>query len=314
MPELPEVETVKRGLEEVLLGETLRRVELRRPNLRFPFPRGFCARLQGERIEALTRRAKYLLLHLSSGEILVIHLGMSGRIAINKPQRDQGAADPKSPMRKVGSTSPAQESRPGQFVHEAGSHGKHDHVIFETGTGIQIVYNDARRFGFMDLIEANAMDRHKIFAHLGPEPLGNQMNAAYLADAAQGRTSDLKAFLMDQRNIAGLGNIYVCEALFRAGVSPLRKAASLASKAGKPLQRAQRLTDAIREVLEDAIEAGGSSLRDYRQTDGSLGYFQHGFEVYGREGEPCVRPGCTGQVLRKSQAGRSTFYCRICQK
>jgi formamidopyrimidine-DNA glycosylase len=200
------------------------------------------------------------------------------------------------------------------FAHEVVPAAKHDHIVFHTDHGAVITYNDARRFGFMLLIDANEFDAHPLFAGLGPEPLGNELNAHYLAARAQGRSCDLKAFLMDQRNIAGLGNIYVCEALHRAGLSPRRPASSLASKKSAPTNYAERLVPAVVGVLNDAIAAGGSSLRDYRQATGELGYFQHTFAVYGREGEPCARSGCAGTVRRIAQAGRSTFYCPACQR
>lgn len=345
MPELPEVETIRRGLQPVLVGKRFESVELRRPDLRFAFPARFCERLIGHKIEALGRRAKYLQAHLSSGETLVMHLGMSGRFTIlgplpagdgadnspGKAERQQGQGpEPRQGLVGLGQELVEQGTRqglvgqglvgqgsrqPGNFVHggTAGS-GKHDHVLFQISGGHDIIYNDARRFGFMLLIDSAELDGHRLFCKLGPEPLGNELDAAYLASAAQARKCDLKAFLMDQRNIAGLGNIYVCEALFRAGLSPDRRAATLSSKTGKPLPRAEALVLAIREVLQEAITAGGSTLRDYKKTDGSLGYFQHGFAVYGREGAACINPGCSGKIARKVHAGRSTFHCCRCQK
>ncbi|HHI81915.1 MAG TPA: bifunctional DNA-formamidopyrimidine glycosylase/DNA-(apurinic or apyrimidinic site) lyase [Rhizobiales bacterium] len=298
MPELPEVETVRRGLAPVLVGQKFHKVVTRRADLRFPFPDNFSIRLEGQAIEALNRRAKYLLAHLSGGEILVMHLGMSGRFVIAPPANDKGG----------------RRSRPGQFVRDTGYKPQHDHVIFEMADGGSVTYNDARRFGFMLLVAADSLDEHRLFCRLGPEPLGNTFNAEMLASAARGRKCDLKAFLMDQRVVAGLGNIYVCEALYRAGLKPGRCAATLSGKAGKPLARCEHLVGAIRSVLRDAIAVGGSSLRDYRQTDGSLGYFQHRFAVYGREGQPCSSPLCDGIIRRKVDAGRSTFYCPRCQK
>ncbi len=299
MPELPEVETVRRGLEPVLVGATLARVVQRRPNLRFPFPKGFVHQLKGQRIDALHRRAKYLVAEISNGQSLVMHLGMSGRFTITPP----------ATAANLGS-----KNKPGVFTHDTGADPKHDHVVFETTAGALVTYNDPRRFGFMLLIPDAECATHKLFANLGVEPLGNQLTAAYLAERATGKKVDLKAFLMDQRIVAGLGNIYVAEALYRAGLSPSRSAATLATKTGKPTPRAENLVPAIRNVLDDAIAAGGSSLRDYRQADGALGYFQHTFAVYGKEGEPCQRHGCSGNVKKIVQAGRSTFYCSKCQR
>lgn len=294
MPELPEVETVKRGLEPVLAGKRIVRLEQRRPDLRFPFPERFAERLTGRRIERLGRRAKYLVAEIEGGETLIMHLGMSGRFTIELP--GDGTRSP------------------GAFALESGADPKHDHVVFHTEGAAAVTYNDPRRFGFMVLTPTPAFEDHPLIRDLGPEPLGNALSAVRLARRAAGRKADLKAFLMDQRTIAGLGNIYVCEALHRASLSPNRSAAALARKSGAPSERLERLVPAIRQVLVEAIEAGGSSLRDYRQADGALGYFQHAFAVYGREGEACVRPGCGGTVRRIVQAGRSTFYCPSCQR
>lgn len=299
MPELPEVETVRRGLEPELVGRRLVRVEQRRPDLRFPLPERFAERLAGRRITGLRRRAKYLIAEIEADEMLVMHLGMSGRFTIS----------PASVAQANGTPVP-----PGIVTRETAPVAKHDHIVFHTDHGSVVTYNDARRFGFMLLVAAAELENHPLFAALGPEPLGNALNAPYLASRASGRKTDLKAFLMDQRNIAGLGNIYVCEALYRAGLSPGRSASSLATRSSAPTIRAERLVPAIVGVLTDAIAAGGSSLRDYRQASGELGYFQHTFAVYGREGEPCARPGCTGTVRRITQAGRSTFYCPRCQR
>jgi formamidopyrimidine-DNA glycosylase len=295
MPELPEVETVCRGLAPVLAGATIRRVEARRPDLRFPLPERFAARLTGRRIERLDRRAKYILAHLDHAEVLTVHLGMTGRFTISVPGGANG-------------------SEPGNFTHAAGGDPTHDHVVFETVAGATVTYNDARRFGYMSLVPEAELATHPHFRGLGIEPLGADLTPEFLAARATGRTADLKAFLMDQRNIAGLGNIYVCEALFRSGLSPKRMAGVLARRRGGPPERTARLATAIRDVLEDAIRAGGSTLRDYRHADGALGYFQHSFAVYGREGEPCTRPGCPGVIRRIVQAGRSTFYCPTCQR
>jgi formamidopyrimidine-DNA glycosylase len=292
VPELPEVETVRRGLEPVLAGRRLTHVEQRRPDLRFPLPDRFPARLVGQRVTSLGRRAKYLLARLDGGEVLLMHLGMSGRFTI---------AD-------------SETSRPGHFVHDTGADPAHDHIVLHVEGGARITYNDPRRFGFMDLVAEEFLDKHKLMAGLGPEPLGNVFNAAYLANRAFERRTDLKALLLDQRVVAGLGNIYVCEALFRSGLSPARKASSLADRRGRPTERCERLVENIRDVLKDAIEAGGSTLRNYRHADGALGYFQHTFRVYGRQGEACLRERCAGMVRRRVQGGRSSFYCGTCQR
>jgi formamidopyrimidine-DNA glycosylase len=298
MPELPEVETVRRGLEPVLVGSTLARVEQRRADLRFPLPERFAARLKGHSVEALERRAKYLLAHLSGGEVLVMHLGMTGRFTILAPN---GA--------KVAS---AQE--PGNFAHGTVAKLKHDHIVFHTDSGATVTYNDPRRFGYMLLVPASELLQHPLMRSLGVEPLGPELTPDYLARRAFGRKVDLKAFLSDQRIIAGLGNIYVCEALYRARLAPARPAASLATKTGRATERARRLVAAVRAVLADAIAAGGSSLRDYRHADGSLGTFQHAFAVYDREEWPCPTTGCGISVRRIVQSGRSTFYCPKCQR
>ncbi|MFA5580761.1 MAG: bifunctional DNA-formamidopyrimidine glycosylase/DNA-(apurinic or apyrimidinic site) lyase [Paracoccaceae bacterium] len=277
MPELPEVETVRRGLAPVLEGARIVRADIRRANLRWPFPPNMAARLQGARVIALRRRSKYLLGDLDTGESLLIHLGMSGRILI--------------------ATAGAAHVPP----------GKHDHVVLDLMGGARITYNDPRRFGAMDLMPTEAAPTHRLLAGLGPEPLGNGLNTPYLADKLAGRRTSIKAALLDQRIIAGLGNIYVCEALYRAGIAPQRAAGSLSAA------EVDTLVPLIRRVLDEAISAGGSSLRDYRQADGNLGYFQHAFRVYGREGEACVTPGCAGIIQRIVQSGRSTFYCPRCQ-
>ncbi len=294
MPELPEVETVRRGLEPVMTGVRLVRVEQRRPDLRFPFPDAFTARTQGRTVARLGRRAKYLTADLDSGETLIMHLGMSGRFSI-------ALAD-------------ASPERPGEFAHEPGGLPSHDHVVFHLANGARVTYNDPRRFGFMDLVATADLETSRHFAGMGIEPLGNALSADYLASRAAGRTTNLKAFLLDQRHVAGLGNIYVCEALFRARISPRRLAGALADRQGRPTARAMRLVPEIRNVLNDAIAAGGSTLRDYRRTDGDLGYFQHAFAVYGREGDVCHTPGCNGVIRRIVQAGRSTFFCGFCQR
>lgn len=296
MPELPEVETVRRGLEPVMAAARVSRLELRRPDLRFPLPDSLAERVEGRRILGLGRRAKYLLIDLDNGWTILSHLGMSGSFRI-----EEGGV----------------EDTPGAFHHARSKDGKHDHVIFhlETEAGPRrVIYNDPRRFGFMDLFERREMESHPSFRDLGPEPLGNSLDAGELARRMAGKSQPLKSALLDQRLIAGLGNIYVCEALWRAHLSPLRAAGTLVTAAGRPSTRLETLTGAIRDVIADAIEAGGSSLRDHIQTDGSLGYFQHRFAVYDREGEPCRTEGCGGTVRRIVQAGRSTFYCADCQK
>ncbi|MBN9260221.1 MAG: bifunctional DNA-formamidopyrimidine glycosylase/DNA-(apurinic or apyrimidinic site) lyase [Hyphomicrobium sp.] len=290
MPELPEVETIRRGLEPVLVGQRIARVEQRRADLRFPFPENFGKRLTGRTVVTLQRRAKYLLAHLDDGTVLIIHLGMSGRISIT----GQGQL--------------------GEFTHNQGNRNIHDHVVLRLGSGTEIVYNDPRRFGLMDLASATTLDTHPLLAGIGIEPLGPGLTPAYLARHAAGRRSDLKSFLLDQRIIAGLGNIYVCEALFRTHLKPSRAAACLAPPTGTPHARTSALIPHIKAVLADAIEEGGSTLRDYAQADGSLGYFQHSFQVYGREGEPCLTPACRGMVHRTVQGGRSTFFCPVCQR
>ncbi|CAH1659088.1 bifunctional DNA-formamidopyrimidine glycosylase/DNA-(apurinic or apyrimidinic site) lyase [Chelatococcus asaccharovorans] len=293
MPELPEVETVRRGLEPAMVGTVITKVEQRRPNLRFPFPERFPDRLGGQTIIGLGRRAKYLLADISSGDVLIMHLGMSGRFLIE-------AADGRA--------------MPGAYHHQAGEDHRHDHVVFHLANGLIVTYNDARRFGFMVLVPRAELLQHPLIAKLGIEPLGNELDADLIARLMAGRQTPLKAALMDQGLIAGLGNIYVCEALHRAGLSPLRAAGTLATAAGRPTAGARRLATAIREVLTEAVAAGGSSLRDYAQPNGSLGYFQHGFRVYDREHAACPTPGCRGTIARMTQGGRSTFFCATCQR
>jgi formamidopyrimidine-DNA glycosylase len=289
MPELPEVETVRRGLEPAMTGHVIVRADVRRPDLRWPFPPRMAERLTGQRVERLRRRSKYILADLSGGETLLIHLGMSGRMTVSSVPQARG-------------------DMLGDFHRSHPAPEKHDHVVLDMDNGARITFNDARRFGAMDLAPTEAVEAHRFLAGLGPEPLGNSFDEAYLAARFKGRNTPVKAALLDQRIVAGLGNIYVCEALWRTGISPLRKAGSL-SRA-----RAASLVPAIRAVLTDAIESGGSSLRDYRQADGELGYFQHSFAAYGREGEPCRTPGCGGIIARAVQSGRSSFYCPTCQK
>jgi formamidopyrimidine-DNA glycosylase len=295
MPELPEVETVRAGLEPVLRGRAFVRVEQRRPDLRFPLPDRFAERLTGRRVLRLDRRAKYILVHLDRDEVLAVHLGMTGRLIVSNggPERDLTL---------------------GQYVYEHGKDAKHDHLIFTMSGGAIVTYNDARRFGYMTLIPERELNQDAFFADLGVEPLGPDLTGAYLADRAFGKRVDLKAFLMDQRIVAGLGNIYVCEALFRARLDPWQPAARLATKRGKPTPAAGRLAAEVKAVLTDAIRAGGSTLRDYQRADGTSGLFQNEFAVYGRAEAPCVRPGCRGTVRRKTQGGRSTFFCPVCQR
>jgi formamidopyrimidine-DNA glycosylase len=293
MPELPEVETVRRGLQPVMEGAKFVRVEARRKDLRFPFQKDFAARLQGQTVAGLGRRAKYLLADLASGDVLLMHLGMSGSFRI----------------RKVGD-----EQTPGEFHYPRGKDEAHDHVVFHMSSGADVVFNDPRRFGYMKIVARKALDQEPLLRGLGPEPLGNAFDAEMLARACAGKKTSLKAALLDQRVVAGLGNIYVCEALYRAHLSPRRLAATLSTKKGEVTDHARRLVEAIHAVLNEAIKAGGSSLRDHRQTSGELGYFQHSFQVYGREGERCRTPACDGSIRRFTQNGRSTFWCPKCQK
>jgi formamidopyrimidine-DNA glycosylase len=293
LPELPEVETVRRGLQPAMEGARILAAEARRKDLRFPFQKDFVARLEGQTVTGLGRRAKYLMADLSSGDVLLMHLGMSGSFRVIKTDG---------------------ETTPGDFHHARGKDTAHDHVVFRMSSGNDIVFNDPRRFGYMKIIARNALDAEPLLKDLGPEPLGNAFDAHMLARACANKKTSLKAALLDQRVVAGLGNIYVCEALFRARLSPRRLAATLATKKGEPTDRARRLVESIHTVLNDAIKAGGSSLRDHRQTSGELGYFQHSFQVYDREGEPCRTKGCEGIVKRFTQNGRSTFWCPKCQK
>ena len=318
MPELPEVETVRRGLQPVMEGARIMKAEVRRKDLRFPFQPDFVARLSGQTVTGLGRRAKYLIADLASGDVLLMHLGMSGSFRVLKED---------------------EQSVPGQFHHARSEDRAHDHVVFHMSSGAAVVFNDPRRFGYMKIIARPAVQDEPLLKGLGPEPLGNEFDAAMLARACANRKTSLKAALLDQRVVAGLGNIYVCEALFRAHLSPRRLAATLATKAvqrkriaagqpksvaggvqrkgvagGEPTDHAKRLVAAIHAVLNEAIKAGGSSLRDHKKTDGELGYFQHHFAVYDRTGEPCLKKGCGGKVKRIEQAGRSTFYCPVCQK
>jgi formamidopyrimidine-DNA glycosylase len=296
MPELPEVETVRRGLEPAMDGARFIKVDVHRGDLRWPLPKDFRERLEGNTVIGLGRRAKYLLADLSSGDVLVMHLGMSGSFHVFLEKGRAASA------------------APGNYYHERSQHAAHDHVVFHMSSGAIVTFNDPRRFGSMKIVPRKKLDAEPLLSGLGPEPLGNEFDAAMLARACKGKKTSLKAALLDQRVVAGLGNIYVCEALHRALLSPKRMASTIASRTGAPNERAERLVEGIKAVLKDAIKAGGSSLRNHRLTDGDLGMFQHNFRVYDREGEKCPTPGCRGTVKRMTQNGRSTFYCPVCQK
>ncbi len=283
MPELPEVETVRMGLLPVMEGRQIDKATVNRPDLRWPFPPRMANRLTGARVLGLRRRSKYILADLSTGETLLIHLGMSGRMLISGAQL-------------------------GQFHHDHPAPAKHDHVVLDMEGGARVTFNDARRFGAMDLLTTATADTHPLLANIGPEPLGNDFHETHLAARLKGRAMPIKSALLDQQNVAGLGNIYVCEVLFRAGISPLRLARDVSP------DEVARLVPIIRDVLIEAIAAGGSSLKDYRQADGELGYFQHTFRVYGREGQPCTTPGCQSLIARTVQSGRSSFHCPTCQR
>ena len=298
MPELPEVETLRRGLIPIMDGSYILSVTTNRPDLRFPFPDNFVSRLIGRKIIGISRRGKYLLFDLDDGNVLVIHLGMSGSLRIN----DSGSPN---------------DSR----YHGHSRDSAHDHVIFGLGSssskrkvGLYIIYNDPRRFGYMDIVERAMISDHRFFVTLGIEPLGNEFTSENLALCFRGVRSNLKPALLDQRHIAGLGNIYVCEALWRSCLSPRRRACSLVARSGSPTSRLTSLVTHIRSVLNDALDSGGSSLRDHADADGTLGYFQHEFGVYDREGLPCFHNDCSGLVRRIIQSGRSTFYCSGCQR
>ena len=293
MPELPEVETVRRGLQPAMEGAQISKAEVRRKDLRFPFQKDFVTRLEGQTVIGLGRRAKYLMADLSSGDVLLMHLGMSGSIRV---------------------VNDGNGHMPGQFHHPRGEDRAHDHVVFHMSSGAAIIFNDPRRFGYMKVIARRKIEDEPLLEGLGPEPLGNEFDADMLARACANKKTSLKAALLDQRVVAGLGNIYVCEALFRAHLSPRRLAETLATKKGETTEHARRLVEAIHAVLNQAIKAGGSSLRDHRQTSGELGYFQHSFQVYDREGEKCQTNSCSGIVRRFNQNGRSTFWCPKCQK
>ncbi|EBA04755.1 formamidopyrimidine-DNA glycosylase [Rhodobacteraceae bacterium HTCC2150] len=283
MPELPEVETVRQGLLGAMDGATITKAEVNRPDLRWPFPENMAQRITGQKVLGLSRRSKYILVSLASGETLIIHLGMSGRMTVS--------GDPL-----------------GQFHHEHPAPQKHDHVVFHMDNGAQVTFNDPRRFGAMDLATSDDIENHWLISKIGPEPLGNEFNAPYLVERLKTRAMPIKTALLDQQIVAGLGNIYVCEVLFRAGVSPQRKAKDISAK------KIGALVPIIRDVLSEAIVSGGSSLKDYRQADGELGYFQHRFKVYDREGETCLNDGCGTEISRIVQSGRSSFFCKKCQR
>ena len=283
MPELPEVETVRRGLAPVMEGILIKSADVNRPDLRWPFPEHMAERLSGKRVLQLRRRSKYILGDLDSGETLLIHLGMSGRMTIS------------------GHTV-------GEFYLPHPTPAKHDHVVFHMENGARITFNDARRFGAMDLMITGQEADFWLIKDLGPEPLGNHFDEDYLLERLKGRNTPIKSALLDQRIVSGLGNIYVCEVLFRAGIHPARKAGQLSTK------RVASLVPLIRTVLAEAIEAGGSSLKNYRQADGELGYFQHRFAVYDQEGNPCSTPLCKKKITRIVQSGRSSFFCPQCQR
>jgi formamidopyrimidine-DNA glycosylase len=298
MPELPEVETVRRGLAPFMEGGWIVRLSLNRADLRFPFPPKFRASVEGRAIIALSRRAKYLLINLEGDLTIIAHLGMSGSFRIEEEAAQSSDV-------------------PGQFHHPRSKDAAHDHVVFDIERAerpVRIVYNDPRRFGFMHMVATAELDSYPAFDGLGPEPTGNRLSADYLAGRFRARKQPLKSALLDQKVVAGLGNIYVCEALHRAHLLPTRSCASVVEPDGSPMPLLRQLADDIRIVIGEAIEAGGSSLRDHIRTDGSLGYFQHSFRVYDREGEPCLTPACDGTVARIVQSGRSTFYCPVCQK
>ncbi|MEJ8475094.1 bifunctional DNA-formamidopyrimidine glycosylase/DNA-(apurinic or apyrimidinic site) lyase [Roseibium algae] len=297
MPELPEVETVKRGLAPTFEGAVIAKLDQNRPDLRFPFPENFVERLTGQIVTGLSRRSKYLLADISNGDVLVMHLGMSGSFRIETDDDIHV---------------------PGDFTHAKSKNEKHDHVVFHLlrpdGVKARILYNDPRRFGFMSLVPLPELSEHPYFKTLGLEPLGNELDGARISALFEGKKSPLKSALLDQKLIAGLGNIYVCEALWRTGLYPKRLAGSIAGKNGRATKQTTALALHIRDTLNEAIEAGGSSLRDHTQADGTLGYFQHRFAVYDREGEPCRNEGCSSTIQRIVQSNRSTFFCPTCQR
>lgn len=299
MPELPEVETVRRGLEQAMLNRTITKVILRRDNLRFPFPDDFVSRIVGRRVDSIRRRAKYLLLDLDDGGIILSHLGMSGRYTLFDHEKV-----------KQFDTTNDQESR---FGSATGFQGRHDHVEFRFDDGSVAVYTDPRRFGIMDLIEVGEEQIHPLLESLGPEPFGD-WSAKQLSKKLQNKTTSIKVALLDQRVVVGVGNIYACEALHRSGIHPQRQSKTLVRKDGKPTKKLQRLHENVVRVLEQAVEVGGSSLNDFADVNGTLGYFGHHFQAYDREDQPCLQPNCGGTIERITQSGRSTFLCPRCQR
>lgn len=278
MPELPEVETVRRGIAPVLEGAIFTKVVARRKNLRIPIPENFSSALTGKKVLSVGRRSKYILLYIEDGPVVILHLGMSGKVTLYKHEK---AGVPKL--------------------------GKHDHLIFDTDSGMRMIYTDPRRFGLITFADPDTLEDHALLASMGPEPLSNSFHADYLRDKLANRKSPIKNVLLDQKVIAGLGNIYVCEALFRSHINPERHATSLSEK------DIESLVPIINDIIREAIASGGSTLKDYAQVDGELGYFQHSFQAYGREGKPCLSQGCSGTIERIAQSGRSTFYCKSCQ-
>ena len=287
MPELPEVETVVQGLLAVIAGKLIKTVTINRPNLRWPFPKDMKERLEGNVVLNVNRRSKYILVELSHGETMIMHLGMSGRVLIH-----QGKA----------------QNNHKNFYSNQPEIEKHDHVIFDFEEGIRVVYNDPRRFGAIDVCKSKELGTHKMISNLGIEPLSNQFNADFLFEKFKGSKTTIKAALLNQRHVCGLGNIYVCEALWRSGISPLKLAGQI------KINKIELLTTAIRKVLLEAISSGGSSLKDFKNTEGTLGYFQHNFNVYDSEGNSCKTIGCNEKIKKIVQAGRSTFFCNNCQR
>jgi formamidopyrimidine-DNA glycosylase len=295
MPELPEVETVRGGLAPFMEGQVIEKADIRRPNLRFAFPDNLAKRLQSRQITSLGRRSKYLLADLDDGQVLVIHLGMSGSFRVIEQHE----------AHLIGEEA---------FHLARGKRPQHDHVALFMSNGAVILYNDPRRFGFFDLIKRTDLADHAYFAKMGVEPVGNALSADHLAPLFATRKAPLKTVLLDQHVIAGLGNIYVCEALHRAGLDPRKPAQELVTKSGKPSKKLELLTQEIRTTIAEAIQAGGSTLKDHTKADGTLGYFQHSFKTYDREGQICTKEGCKGKIERIVQSGRSTFFCPTCQK
>ena len=301
MPELPEVETVRRGLEQAMVGRSLNKVILRRENLRFPFPEGFCSRVEGLQIDSIRRRAKYLLIDLSDGKVILSHLGMSGRYTLFDAQK----------VKQYAMTQGGDETS--RFGLATGFDGRHDHVEFRFDDGSIAVYTDPRRFGIMDLIEGGEESIHPLLESLGPEPFGD-WNAKQLAQRLEKKTTSIKVALLDQRIVVGVGNIYACEALYRSGIHPQRESRTLVRKDGKPTKKLDVLVENVVQVLEQAVEVGGSSLNDFADVNGTLGYFGHHFQAYDREDQPCLKADCGGTIERITQSGRSTFLCPRCQR